>query len=687
MIKPHAYGLLLLLFLLPATVHAQFPDGMTKRAQRLVHYFDKYHLEPREHDETFGNDIHEQLLALLDEDKMLFEASDVMELQSTSDSLADDLIREKLRYANRFMEIYDKRVAESETFIRELVKTMPDIYGSSAEFRTHDTYATNTSERKKRWKNQVLYLLQQEILASLDFKSYPQDATLEQAKEKAWESTKTVLEDYLKSLKRLDKQFELYYLNAVTLAYDPHSSYFNDEMHEDFSEELSSTQFVFGITYGTTLDGQLEITEILPGSSAWFSEEIQEEDRIVSITSSTGQHIDAREATTAEMSEFFSALSSDSITIVLRHGTEEKKAELVRSRVYSDNDIIKTALLDGEKKIGYISLPDFYTSWTDTSMFGCANDVAKSILKLKKANVDGLILDLRDNGGGSLWEAVNLVGIFIDFGPVLLIEEANGEVASMKDFNRGSMYSGPLMILVNSESASASELVAGTLQDYQRALIVGQTSFGKATGQSITSLDPKVEFLSGWIEEDPNWGYARTTDIGLYRLNKSSAQKKGVQPDIEVRPFVLNETTREEELQHAITLDSVEKKIYFSTVGKIPVQALDSWYHSLEQPQLDSIQAILEKIELLTDQLNHSLDLKKSIENYMEIERLNTRFEELRDNLGFAYQARSFQFDPDLLRISPYLERYNTRFLENLGKDLELNESYKIMSHFIELRQ
>lgn len=670
------------LLLFPAQLFGQIPEGMSKRAYHLVNHFDKYHLRPRTRDAAFGQDVHTELLRLVDEEKMLFEQRDIAVLQGLADSIGIDLLMEKTRYAERFLEIYHQRVQETDQFLKNLLHTMPDIQSGSGTWKEHTGYAADLAERTRRWKELLLYNLQYDVITSLDSEGSMDDATVKRTAEKAWESVRKEFGDHLASLLRMDKNFELFYLNAIALAYDPHSSYFNDEMNEDFSEELTSTQFVFGITYGTTLDGQLEITEIMPGSSAWFSEDIQEGDKLISITSSSGQYVDVRNASPEQVSEFFSALTSDSITILLYHDGEEKKAELVRSRVYSDNDIIKTALLEGERRIGYISLPDFYTSWTDTSMLGCANDVAKSILKLKKAGIEGLILDLRHNGGGSLWEAVNLVGIFIDFGPVLLIEEPDGQVTSMKDFNRGSMYNGPLMILINGESASASEVVAGTLQDYHRALIVGQTSYGKATGQDIMSLDPRVELLGAWIEEDPSWGYAKTTDIGLYRLNKSSAQRAGVTPDVVIPSFARTEMEREADLPHVIELDSVEKTIYLTAGGKIPADEVGKWY-AAQDHGLDSLLNILEQLDRLHQQLAQNLNLKKGMELFREIEKLREDFSAMRDRHSFVYKAVSFQFDPNLLRMSPYLERYNTQFLERLGKDLELNESYKIMQEFI----
>src|SRR6185295_15214954 len=158
-----------------------------------------------------------------------------------------------------------------------------------------------------------------------------------------------------------------------------------------------------------------------------------------------------------------------------------------------DDNKVKSFLLKGSKTIGFLSLPAFYEDWeNEKGINGCANDVAKEILKLKKESIEGLILDLRYNGGGSMQEAVELAGIFVDAGPVGQYKTREAKVYTLKDVNRGTIYDGPLMVLVNGYSASASEMVAGTLQDYNRAVIVGSPTYGKATAQVVLPMDTTI---------------------------------------------------------------------------------------------------------------------------------------------------------------------------------------------------
>jgi carboxyl-terminal processing protease len=575
------------------------------------------------------------------------------------------------------------RLEENQKIVEEITAQPPDFHHLHLDLEKHSAFAENYAERKTRWRAHFLKTVEGEILSEVRDSVLPQSA-LDKLIQTHWEGQVAALTEESKDDNDFEDYLDLYFLNAMTLAYDPHSTYFNEEMNEEFTEELSSTRLVFGITYNKNLNGELEITEIMPGSAAWYSEEIKEGAVLREIHSSTGQYMDLRGAQAHELSGFFDLLDSDSILLVSEFDGEVHKADLVRSRVYADNDIIKTAVLEGSQKIGYISLPDFYTSWTDTSELGCANDVAKAILKLKKADIGGLILDLRDNGGGSLYEAVDLVGIFIDFGPILLIQDASGNISTLKDFNRGSIYSGPLMVLINSESASASEVVAGTLQDYQRALIAGQRSYGKATGQSILPLNAQSMF-SGF-DRVKSEGYVKTTDIGLYRLSKETAQLKGVEPDIELPGLHSYTPLYEAEEPHAIRLDSIDKKVYFTPLPALPTTELFAWYESRYIDWLDSLQQISEQQRTLLKEMREAVDLKANHARLRSYEALEAEKEAIHSRHPASFTAQSYQFDENLLRMSPYLGEYNRRFLDRLHADIELNEAFLLMLEWAEIK-
>ena len=234
---------------------------------------------------------------------------------------------------------------------------------------------------------------------------------------------------------------------------------------------------------------------------------------------------------------------------------------------------MKGFLLKGAKTVGYISLPAFYTDWEDSKgANGCANDVAKEILKLKKENIGALILDLRYNGGGSMEEAVALSGLFIDAGPVGQVKSRETKVFTMKDVNRGTVWDGPLLVLVNGSSASASEMVAGTLQDYNRALILGSPTYGKATAQVVLPMDTTID-LTNFNGQATASSYIKVTISKLYRVNGTTAQASGIKPDIALPDPPEAMVQREADEPFALSPTPIEANKYYHPLPALPLAA------------------------------------------------------------------------------------------------------------------
>ena len=238
-----------------------------------------------------------------------------------------------------------------------------------------------------------------------------------------------------------------------------------------------------------------------------------------------------------------------------------------------DEDKVKGFILRGAQTVGYISLPAFYEDWEDSrGVKGCANDVATEVIKLKKENISGLILDLRYNGGGSVQEAVELAGIFIDAGPVAQIKTRDAKVITLKDVNRGTVYDGPLLLLVNGSSASASEMVAGTLQDYNRALIVGSPTYGKATAQVVLPMDTAID-LNTYNGKAQASSYIKMTIEKLYRITGNTAQRTGVQPDVTLPDPPDALTQREADEKFALPAITIEANKYYKPLAPLPIAA------------------------------------------------------------------------------------------------------------------
>lgn len=226
----------------------------------------------------------------------------------------------------------------------------------------------------------------------------------------------------------------------------------------------------------------------------------------------------------------------------------------------ADDHSVYSFIVGNEESIGYIKIPSFYTAFDNNSDHGCADDVAKEVARLKKDNIKGLVLDLQFNGGGSMDEVIRMVGMFINFGPIAILTDKNKSYNIVKDYNRGMLYNGPMVILVNGFSASASEFFAGVMQDYNRALIVGSTTLGKATMQTILPLDDD--------EKNPE-DFVKVTLDKFYRVTGKSSQYTGIIPDIELPSYFDDLLPRESSMPTAIKNDSLEIKLVFNRLPDI----------------------------------------------------------------------------------------------------------------------
>ncbi|MCJ8290256.1 MAG: hypothetical protein HRT58_11385 [Crocinitomicaceae bacterium] len=682
------YRLLLLGFVLLISSNSFCLDeeSIAKHAKRLVDFFKEHHLQPRRVDDAFGRDVNTAFIESLDGDFMLFYQSDIDFLETMSDSIDNQIIRKQTRYIHEVERILLERLSEARAACESALANSKTVLTRTGKYSDPTSYPKNAQEFAENWRNYTLKRLQKEILSNTeDLDKSEIDLTAELEKSVTW--AERTFGAYFDEMDLTEDYFEISYINAIAECFDPHSSYFNESIRQDYSEELTSERHLFGINYSKNEKEEYVITGIIPGSSAWFNDGINVGDVVLKITESDGTTIEPSSSTRSEINEFFFQISTDTIELLLVSEGERSKVTLTKSLVYSDDDIIKSAILSSEESnIGYISLPDFYTNWTDTSNLGCANDVAKSLMKLKKNGINGLIIDLRNNGGGSVKEAIDLVGIFIDFGPVMSEKYNNGDLYTSKDYNRGSIYTGPLMVLVNSNSASASEIVTAALQDYNRALIVGQPSFGKATSQTVLALDPRMNpLLKGFYTEDASWGYAKVTRSGIYRLNNSSLQEVGITPDILFPDLSPYPPEYERDLPNSITLEDIEKKIYYTPKADFPIADLQRAHSDLRSPVIGQLRSIADSIRLVREEIDAEIDLNKAMEmRDLDIALLD-RYHALKKDADYAYSPKSIQFDEMVLQMSPFLNSYNESFLERLSRDVELNEAFKLIEKQIEL--
>ena len=356
------------------------------------------------------------------------------------------------------------------------------------------------------------------------------------------------------------------------------------------------------------------------------------------------------------------------------------KVTLKRTKQDSQDNVVNSYILKGDKSVGYIALPSFYTDFQGFEANGCANDLGKELFKLKRSGIEGLIVDLRYNGGGSIKEALQLVGIFVDEGTIGLVKEADDSVRSLKDPSRGVAYDGPLVILVNNYSASASELFSVALKDYNRALIVGDTTYGKATGQSIFPLG----YPRGTLDLPEETNFLKTTIFKLYRIDGMSIQGTGLIPDITIPSPYDFIRSQENQLPNYIVADEVYKEVF---TKKYPSRDLSSLpeLQKVRESSDNYFNDLYETQKLLQSSAEIPLGVETFFDAMEEQKAVYDKMRELLDYKSDAYNVINNSYDEDVISFDPIKKEENDRILEDLQSDKTLNETFLITQDYIKL--
>lgn len=640
------------------------------RAQRIVEVMNKEHLQPIEiTSEKSSKYIFDAFLDFVDPNYLVFSKEDIEDWSSHKISIGEEI-------NNKNISFYESVKSQLETRSKQLVSSVNSISIKDIEnsnFALSDGYVSQ-SELNNQLVSFMKFKVNIEFLGRIDVASDYDKSVIQNQLDSSFRIVKSAMIDYFSDLVE-EESIESSYLNAITTCYDPHSNYFSASMNSAFSQELSRERELFGISYEKDLKGKIHITNIVPGSDAWLNGNVHVGDEIVSFKFGDKSPIKIEGYSINKISKLFDENDDKNLVLELKNKETVKLVELHKSKVYSNDDILKYGILKGEKNIAYISLPDFYLNWTDTTQLGCANDVAKAILKMKREGIDGVILDLRNNGGGSVQEAIDLIGIFLNYGPVIIRKSTGDNIYSLKDRNKGAIYMGPLIVMVNESSASASELVSDAIQKHNLGIVVGRQTYGKATGQYVKELDPSD---SG----NENWGYLKITTMGLYSINLTNYQKQGVNPDI-VIPSASEDEWKESDYITAIEFDSIQKKVYYTPRPKKNIDAAKQSSKSRmnESRELKTLVSINNEIDSLllksdlsvmnaADAIKFSKELDQLRDKYSEVEHLTEKF-------------KLQNIDEEVTNLSEYMVKYQEDFERRVLEDFELEEAYTIILDLI----
>lgn len=517
--------------------------------------------------------VFDAFLDILDPQRVFFLQTDVESLSTEYRNKIVGITKQKGDFtaAQKMYSLLLKRAEEQTQYANTLLKD-PTVF----TFTGNDAYTVNrekaarpgtAAEAQELWKQRLRYEYLQEKLA----------------KEKPAEIAKTLSRRYdrsLRSLRELDSDdiFELY-MNSIAHALDPHTDYFGKATAETFAISMRLSLFGIGATLRSE-DGYTVIEDIKPGSPAQKTKKIKAGDKIVGVAQGkNGEFVDVVDMKLNRVVEQIRGEKGSVVRLKYIPGdasdpSVREEVVIVRDEIKLEESEAKARLIvqpqPGGKamRLGVIDLPLFYQDAQKGK--SCSADVALLLEKLKQEKVDGVILDLRRNGGGSLPEAIKLTGLFIKTGPVVQVRDAENNIRVNEDKNPSVAYAGPLVVLTSRNSASASEIVAGALQDYGRAITVGDSSsFGKGTVQAVYDLGPIMDQNSASVSDDP--GQLKLTIQKFYRASGASTQLKGVVPEV-VLPSIFDALkVGEKDLENPLPWDEVDSARYTKVSDIAPV--------------------------------------------------------------------------------------------------------------------
>ena len=637
---------------------------------------EKGHYSTLDINDDISEKIYNTYLEQLDAQKRFFLQSDIRQFEKYKFKLDDQLKDQDLTFFNLVYETSRKRINEVKNYYKEIMSNSFDFSSNediNLDFE-NKSYARNSNEIKNRWRKQLKY-------STLDIISLKLGDSIKVIDNKTRNESMTLIKkntddffDYVEEMDRDD--WFANYINAFLNQLDPHTVYFNPEDKDRFDTNISGKFDGIGARLQKT-EGTVKIVDIIVGGPIWKDKLLDVGDIILKVAQENQDPVNIIGMKLDDAIKLIKGPADSFVTLTVKKISGEIKDVLIKRGVVELEELYaKSTLINkGDKNYGYISLPKFYIDFSDRKSRNSANDVKNEIIKLKNNGISGLILDLRNNGGGALQTVVDMTGLFIERGPIVQVKSTGNRKQILYDKDPQVVWDGPLVILMNKMSASASEILAGALQDYNRAVIIGnEKSFGKGTVQNVIDLN---RFISN---SSYDLGALKITTDKFYRINGESVQLEGVKSDIVIPDsykYIFNgEKDEKNPLQwDKITpanFDKWAKRDYLNKISSENQSRIDNDdYYSL----------INDRAQWLKDQQsNKTISLNfNSYNNFLTKQReKNKRFESLNkyeNTLNFKLLKTEKQY----IMSNKELLSSRNRWHRNLTKDLYLEEGVKAL--------
>jgi len=647
------------------------------------------HYEPKKVDDNFSARFFDLYMKRLDYTKMFLMQPDVENMGKYKTKVDDQIQNETFELFELSNELITRRIAEKEEWYKEIL-SKPFDYKVDEEYETDGektSFAKNETELRNKWRQYLQYHTVARLNELMEANEKIKAVKDTSAKVRPFDSlevearTKVVktMADYFKRLKKRSKK-ERYsdYVNSIAAMYDPHTEFFAPKEKKKFDQSMSGQLEGIGARLQQK-DDYIKVSELVVGGPAYKQGEIKAGDFIIKVAQGPAEPVDIVGMDIDDAIELIKGKKGTEVKLTIKKPDGSiKVVPIIRDIIELDETFAHSAIIDnGKSKTGYIKLPSFYSDFTRTGAHHCAEDVKKEVLKLKSENVNGIVLDLRDNGGGSLSEVVTMGGLFINSGPIVQVRKKDGKSDQLLDKNPDQVYDGPFVVMVNRNSASASEIMAAAMQDYKRAVVIGSQSFGKGTVQSFLELD---NYILPQFDSLKPLGSLKVTMQKFYRVNGGATQLRGVMPDITLPDPYFYIETGEKELDNPMPWDEISKAQYVPYTGinyeKIKKASQDRIKKSKEFNLVDmEAKAVKSK----RDDTKYSLNLEKYAAEVKKYKEENKKYEDLSKDLK-GFDVNLMQVDVQRLSADTNKLNREKKWALNLKKDIYLQEATNVIT-------
>lgn len=662
------------------TTFSLFGQNSTTTCEKLSKInalIQREHVNPKPVDDSLSVFVFDSFIDKMDPSRNIFLKSEYDILSEKYRLNIDDLIKSNdCSFLTEISTVYKKDLLRNKVILEKIAREPIDyeLKDTIRFYKKAFPIYLLDSQVEKVWRKKIRY----QILDDISQTSKNLDSVKANFSSIEALAKNIVIQNELCRINTIlqnDTDFEENLYNDFCSYFDPHTSYFSDDSKSSFVASLSKEHLSLGLNVSLNEKSEIIVDELDPNGPAFLTGKIKKGDQIISI-SNQKETLLVTCASLESISNMILSEANKNIVLTLKRKAGKNFDVLVEKQVIKDEEnTVYSFIIEKDIKIGYIKIPSFYADFEDNNSKGCAQDVVREIIKLQKDNIKGLVIDLVDNGGGSMEEAIKLAGIFVDRGPISVVIDKDKTQTLIEDPFKGMFYKDPIVILVNGNSASASEFFAATLQDYNRALLVGSTTLGKATMQTILPL-----------EENDKENFVKVTVNKFYRITGKSHQSVGISPNVILPEIYETIFQKESNFPTALKNDSITTYIKFKPYFKNSLTekiVKNSNERIANDSYFNTIKTLNKRIDNLVNQTRTAIPV--NVDAVFEEQNNVTN---LWDDITF-FNAKSIDLNvynsnlnKYLLAIHPLEKTYNQFQLDALKTNHYLKEAITIIEDF-----